>query len=52
MKWTPAIIAMLVIGALEAYALYQGINGALLSGTVAIIAGLGGFTAGRISKPQ
>lgn len=51
MKWTPAIIAMGVIGALEAYALYLGINGALLAGTTAIIAGLGGFTAGKIKKP-
>jgi len=43
-KLTP-IIAILVIGALIAYALSQGINGALLASGTAIIAGLGGYTA-------
>jgi len=50
MKWTPAIIAIIVIAALEGFALYLGINGALLAGTVAIIAGLGGYTAGKVTK--
>jgi len=51
-KLTP-IIAILVIGALEAYAISQGINGALLAGIVAIIAGLGGYTAkGKIPFPK
>ncbi len=52
MKWTPAIIAMIIIGGLEAFALYLGVNGALLAGTLAIIAGLGGFTAGKVAKPK
>lgn len=42
-KVTP-IVAILVIGALEAYALSQGINGVLLGGGIAIIAGLGGYS--------
>jgi hypothetical protein len=47
MKYTP-IVAILVIGALMAYALSQGIDGLALAGSVAIIAGLGGFTAKSI----
>lgn len=43
---------MLIIGALEGFALYLGVNGALLAGTLAIIAGLGGFTAGKVTKPK
>lgn len=43
-KLTP-IIAILVIGGLETYALSQNINGVLLAGSIAIIAGLGGYTA-------
>lgn len=52
MKWTPAIIAIISITALEGFALYLGINGVLLAGTAAIIAGLGGFTAGKVIKPK
>lgn len=43
-KVTP-IIAILVIAGLEAYALSQNIDGVLLAGSIAIIAGLGGYTA-------
>lgn len=39
------IIAMIVIGLLCGYALYLGYDGVLLSAVVALIAGLGGFTA-------
>lgn len=39
------IIAILVIGALEAYALSKGINGAMLSVSIGLIAGIGGYTA-------
>lgn len=48
-KLTP-IIAILVIGALEAYAISQHINGVLLAGTLTIIAGLGGYTVKNIIK--
>lgn len=50
-KTLTPVIAILAIGALMAYAISQGINGALLSGAVAIMAGLGGWTArGKIVK--
>jgi len=39
------IIAIFVIGGLEAYAISQNINGVLLAGSIAVIAGLGGYTA-------
>ncbi|MBA7581335.1 hypothetical protein ES708_23237 [subsurface metagenome] len=50
MKWILPTTAIIAITALEGYALYLGINGVLLAGTAAIIAGLGGFTAGRVTK--
>ena len=37
------ITAIVVIGAVEVVALLQGINGVLLTGAVAIIAGLAGW---------
>ena len=37
------ITAILVVGALEAFALFQGINGVLLTGAIAVIAGLAGW---------
>jgi len=43
-KLTP-IVAIVVIGALEAYAISQHLNGVILAGVVAIIAGLGGYIA-------
>lgn len=43
-KLTP-IIAIIIIGLLEAYAINQGINGVALSGTIAVIAALGGYIA-------
>lgn len=42
MKWTP-IVAILCIAGLEAFAISQGVNGAILSLAVAAIAGLGGY---------
>lgn len=48
-KLTP-IVAIIVIGALGAYALSQGINGVLLAGLTAIIGGLGGYTV-KAKKP-
>lgn len=46
------IIAILAILILEIVALTQGVNGALLAGTIAIIAGLGGYTAAKRHKPK
>jgi len=43
-KLTP-IIAIIIIGALEAYAISQHMDGVLLAGSIAIIAGLGGYIA-------
>lgn len=45
------IIAILTITALEAYAISQNIDGVLLAGAIAVIAGLGGYTAKAIRKP-
>jgi len=45
-------IAILCITALEIIALANDINGALLAGSIAIIAGLGGYTAGKKRPPK
>lgn len=45
MKKATPIIAIIAIVALEAYAINQGLNGVLLAGSIAIIAGLGGYIA-------
>jgi len=50
LKITPLLLAMLIIGALEAYAIYQGMNGVLLGGALAIIGGLGGYTTKALRK--
>ena len=42
MIWTP-IVAMICIAGLEAFALSQGVNGAVLGIVIAAIAGLGGY---------
>ncbi|GAI08747.1 unnamed protein product [marine sediment metagenome] len=46
------IIAMLLIAMLEVVAIVNEINGALLAGSIAIIAGLGGYTAGKKRQPK
>lgn len=43
-KLTP-IISIVSISGLMAYAVHQGINGVLLAGVIAVIAGLGGYIA-------
>ena len=43
------ITAIVVIGALEAYALSQGIDGLLLTASIAVVAGLAGWV---IPGPQ
>ncbi len=44
------LVAILIIAALEVVAIAQGINGAILAGSLAIIAGLAGYTAGAKRK--
>jgi len=39
------LISILAIVALEIYAISQGLNGVLLAGSIAVIAGLGGYEA-------
>jgi len=46
------IVAILCITALEIIAITQGINGTLLAGSIAIIAGLGGYAVKVKRKPQ
>lgn len=46
------ILAILCITALEVLALANGINGALLAGSIAVIAGLGGYEIGKKRKSQ
>jgi len=47
-----SIIAIICITALEVVAITQGINGALLAGSIAIIAGLGGYAVKRKVKKE
>ena len=42
--------AIIVIGIIELYALYLGINGIALSLTIGTVAGLGGFEIGKVYK--
>ena len=51
-KTLTPIIAIITIGLLEALALSKGIDGVLLAGSVAVIAGLGGFSATRIIRKK
>ena len=43
-------LAIVTIGALEGYALSQGINGNALTASLAAIAGLGGASVGRLLR--
>ena len=44
------ITAVLCITAIELYALYLGMNGVILAGTIALIAGIAGFEARAIAQ--
>ena len=46
------ILAILCITALEIVAIANNIDGALLAGSIAVIAGLGGYAVKRKVKPQ
>jgi len=50
-KFNKTIIAILMIGILEAIALLKGVNGVAFASSMAVIAGLGGFAIGKI-KPE
>ena len=41
--WIVPSLAIIVIGTIEFYALYLGINGTVLAVNVAIIGGIGGY---------
>ena len=43
-------LAIVTIGALEGYALSQGVNGNALTASLAAIAGLGGASVGRLLR--
>ena len=42
-----SLTAIIAISAMEMIALYQGINGILLTGVIGTIAGLAGYTFGK-----
>ncbi|MBA7587006.1 hypothetical protein ES708_29016 [subsurface metagenome] len=44
------VIAIIAICVLEGVALARGIDGAALSGALALIAGLGGYTLGKVKS--
>jgi len=49
-KLISSSLAIIAIATIELYALTQGIDGALLAGTIAIIAGLGGYEAKALAS--
>lgn len=51
-KQIAPIVAMFIVGGLEAYAISQGLNGALLAGATAVVAGLGGYTLKTSKKSE
>ena len=44
--------AIIVIGIIEVYALFLGMNGIALSLTIGAIGGLGGFEVGKLYKKE
>lgn len=46
------IVAIICITILALAAIAKGIDGVLLAGAGTLIAGLGGFAAGKITKPK
>ena len=47
--WLVPIVAILTIGALEALALSQGINGTLMSMSMAAISGIAGYQLKKVT---
>lgn len=46
-EWQTRVAAILTVAGLDAYALHLGHNGILLATSIAIIAGIAGYSAGR-----
>lgn len=46
------IIAIICITILQAVALVQGVNGTILSATIAALAGLGGYAIGKYRRSK
>ncbi len=46
------IFAMIIIAVLEVVAIANELNGTVLAGALALIAGLGGYTVGKYLKPK
>ena len=49
-KYIVTVVAIIGIVILEGIAVYKGMNGVSLAAAVGAIAGLGGFTIGKILK--
>ncbi len=52
LDWKIVITAIICISGIEVYALSQGLNGVLLTGSVAIIAGLAGLSLPQLKLKQ
>lgn len=51
-KYSVPIAAIIAILVLETLAIFNGVNGATLAGTIAIVAGIGGYTVGNVRKSK
>ena len=51
-KTTQAIVAMVCITVIEIFAIYNKIDGTILSAVIAAIAGLGGYIVGKKNSPE
>ena len=49
---TTAITSIICITLLMGYAISQGVNGTILAGALVLIAGLGGYIAGKVSADK
>lgn len=50
MKLSKVIVAIAAITILELFALWQGIDGTVLAGAIAAVAGLGGYSVALLKK--
>ena len=51
-KYIVPVSAIAAILILELAAIFNGVNGATLAGTIAIVAGIGGYTVGSVRKSK
>lgn len=49
---TVTLVVIIAITFLAAFAIYRGIDGALLAGAFTILGGLGGYSIGKHIKPK